>query len=142
MTRVEDLKRAPTNGGLLGWMKKRSNFGVFAGGRDKVPDARAGETADDVDELFHLAIQVGGIGIYQTDFERNRTRFSPELCAILGLPEGAELTFAQASRLFDERDQASVQASVEAAAISVDRGKWSGVHRIVRPDGAVRWVSI
>ena len=32
--------------------------------------------------------------------------------------------------------------SVEAADNSADEGKWSGVHRIVRPDGAVRWVSI
>ena len=32
--------------------------------------------------------------------------------------------------------------SVEAADNSANEGKWSGVHRIVRPDGAVRWVSI
>jgi PAS domain-containing protein len=52
------------------------------------------------------------------------------------------MTFAQASRLFDESDQAAVQASVEAASRSADRGKWSGVHRVRRTDGAVRWVSI
>jgi PAS domain S-box-containing protein len=31
---------------------------------------------------------------------------------------------------------------VEAASASTDQGKWSGVHRIVRPDGTIRWVSI
>ena len=95
-----------------------------------------------IDELLRLAVQVGGIGIYETDFEQNRTRFSPELCAILGLPPGTEMTYAEASRLFDERDRAAVNASVKAAASSTDEGKWSGVHRIVRADGAVRWVSI
>jgi PAS domain S-box-containing protein len=94
------------------------------------------------DELLRLAVQVGGIGIYETDFEQDRTRFSPELCAILGLRVGTEMTFADASRLFDERDRAAVIASVEAAGRSADEGKWSGVHRIVRPDGAIRWVSI
>ena len=94
------------------------------------------------DELLRLAVQVGGIGIYETDFEQNRTRFSPELCDILGLPAGTEMTDAEASRLFDERDRAAVNASVEAAGNSADEGKWSGLHRIVRTDGTVRWVSI
>jgi PAS domain S-box-containing protein len=94
------------------------------------------------DELLRLAIRVGGIGIYETDFERDRTRFSPELCGILGLPVGTEMTHAEASRLFDERDRPAVIAIVEAAANSADEGKWSGVHRIVRADGAIRWLSI
>jgi PAS domain S-box-containing protein len=94
------------------------------------------------EELLRLAVQVGGIGIYETDFEQSRTRFSPELCAILGVPTGTEMTYAEASRVFDERDRAAVNASLEAAGTSADQGKWSGVHRIVRPDGAVRWVSI
>src|SRR5215470_7605543 len=94
------------------------------------------------DELLRLAVQVGGIGIYETDFEQSRTRFSTELCAILGLPAETDMTYAEASRVFDERDRAAVSASVEAAGISSDRGRWSGVHRIVRPDGTIRWVSI
>jgi PAS domain S-box-containing protein len=94
------------------------------------------------DELLRLAVQVGGIGIYETDFEQSRTRFSPELCAILGVPAETDMPYAEASRVFDERDRAAVSASVEAAGSSADRGKWSGVHRIVRPDGAIRWVAI
>ncbi len=94
------------------------------------------------DELLRLAVQVGGIGIYETDFDENRARFSPELCDILGLPAGTEMTYADALALFDERDRAAVNASVEAASTSADEGKWSGLHRIVRTDGAVRWVSI
>lgn len=94
------------------------------------------------DELLRLAVQVGGIGIYDSDIEQNRTRFSPELCAILGLPPGAEMTYTEASRLFDARDRAVINAQVEAARKSADEGKWDGLHRIVRADGAVRWVAI
>jgi PAS domain S-box-containing protein len=94
------------------------------------------------DELLRLAVQVGGIGIYETDLEQGRTRFSPELCSILGLPNETEMTYAEASRVFDERDRASVKANVEAAVNSTDEGKWSGVFRILRPDGSIRWVSI
>jgi PAS domain S-box-containing protein len=92
--------------------------------------------------LLRLAVQVGGIGIYETDLEQSRTRFSPELCAILGVPAGTEMAYAEASRVFDERDRASVNASLEAAVNSADEGRWSGVHRILRPDGTIRWVSI
>jgi PAS domain S-box-containing protein len=92
--------------------------------------------------LVHLAIQAGGIGIYDTDFEQNRTRFSPELCAILGLAEGAQMTYAEASKLFHEDDRPSVTARVEAAGKSTNRGNWSGIHRVVRSDGTIRWVSI
>ena len=91
---------------------------------------------------MRLAVQVSGIGIYDTDFEKNRARFSPELCFILGLPPGTEMTYTEAGRLFDERDRAAVSASLEAARDSADEGKWSGVHRILRADGTVRWVSI
>src|SRR5687768_15759351 len=104
--------------------------------------ARTISATSESDELLRLAVQVGGIGIYETDFEENRTRFSPELCAILGLPAGTEMTYAAASRLFDKRDRAAVNASLEAAGNSADEGKWSGVHRIVRADGGIRWVSI
>jgi PAS domain S-box-containing protein len=124
-------------------MKAPRKFRVLDGGRDKSANTRArGGAALERDELLRLAVQVGGVGVFQTDFERDRTRFSPELCSILGLPVGTEMTFAQASRLFDVSDQAAVQASVETASRSADRGKWSGVHRVRRTDGAVRWVSI
>lgn len=94
------------------------------------------------DELLRLAVQVGGIGIYESDLEHNRTRFSPELCAILGLPLGTEMSYEDASKVFAERDRADVTAKVEAAASSTDKGKWWGVHQVLRPDGAIRWVSI
>lgn len=124
-------------------MQRRRDLGLLIGSKDKFVNAGIrGEAADDLDELLRLAVQVSGIGIFQTDFDRNWTRFSPELCAILGLPVGTEMTFTEASRLFDERDQAAVRASVDAAARSVERGRWSGLYRVVRADGAVRWVSI
>jgi PAS domain S-box-containing protein len=87
-------------------------------------------------------VRVGGIGIFETDFQRNRTRFSPELCAILGVPEGTEMPYVQACLLFDQRDRDDVRAKVEAADNPIDQGRWTGVHRVVRVDGAVRWVSI
>jgi len=93
-------------------------------------------------ELLQLAVRVGGIGIFESDLEQRRTRFSPELCSILGLPVGTQMTYEEASQLIHEGDRAAVMASVEAAArTSVNEGTWHIVHRIVRADGAIRWVS-
>ena len=104
--------------------------------------SRSGWAAAEANELLGLAVEVGGIGIYETDFESGRTRFSPELCHILGLAPGTEISHGEAFQLFDERDRGSVVAKVEAAARSGNKGKWSGVHRLLRVDGAVRWVFI
>jgi PAS domain S-box-containing protein len=106
------------------------------------PHLRAVWAPSESDELLRLAIQVGGIGIFESDLIQKRTRFSPELCAILGMPVGTEMPYEEASRLFDERDRAAVQANAEVAAKSADRGKWNGVYRVVHADGAARWVSV
>jgi len=97
-------------------------------------------TRDETDELLRLAVQVGGIGTFESDLERKRTRFSPELCGILGLPAGTEMSYEEASRLIDERDRDAVKASIEAA-IKSDKGRWSCEHRVVRADGAIRWIA-
>jgi PAS domain S-box-containing protein len=131
--------------GLLEGKARRSVNSVIAW---PVRSAIAGKraltiwTPDESRDLLHLAIQGGCIGIYDTDFGQNTTRFSPELCNILGLPPNSAMTYPEASRLFHEADREAVQANVESARHSTDEGKWSGVHRILRVDGVVRWVSI
>jgi PAS domain S-box-containing protein len=95
--------------------------------------------------LLPLAVEVGGIGIFETDLEEGRTRFSPELCAILGLPVGTEMSYVEASQLIDERDRATIQSNIEATRTTSDTrkwGRWSGVCRVVRADGKIRWVSV
>jgi PAS domain S-box-containing protein len=125
-------------------MKRNPNLRPLPGGATSkvLPHVRDRTDWGEANDLLQVAVRTGGIGVYVTDFEQGVTRLSPELCTILGLPAGTELSYAQASRLFDERDQAAVRVSVEAAVKSTPRGRWDGVHRVVRADGAVRWVSI
>jgi PAS domain S-box-containing protein len=93
-------------------------------------------------QLLPLAIEVGGIGIYETDLREGKTRFSPELCTMLGIPTGTEMPYEQAWQMIDERDRAAMRATVAAAEKSDARGKWSAVYRVRRSDGEVRWVSM
>src|SRR5262245_27386249 len=93
------------------------------------------------DELLRLAMEVGGIGVFETDLKQNRTHFSPELCAIIGLPPGTVMPSEDAWKFIHEADREAMRASVEAAAKSAQKGKWSGVHRVRRADGKILWVS-
>jgi PAS domain S-box-containing protein len=96
----------------------------------------------DSEEFLRLAIRVAGIGMLDTDLKRRRSRFSPELCEILGLPESMEMPYEAAMRLIDERDRARVEASVAAAADATENGNWRAVCRVLRSDGQIRWVSM
>ena len=70
---------------------------------------------EQADEQLRLAVQVGGIGVFESNLDRRRTRFSPELCTMLGLPVGTQMTYEEASRLIDG-----------AAFNPLDDGQWSG----------------
>ena len=106
-----------------------------------MPSLTSVRTSTQVDDLLHLAVEVGHIGIYETDFRTGRTRFSSELCTILGLPANVEMSRAEAIRLFHPDDRATVAADANAAC-ATDDGKWNGIYRMLRSDGAVRWVSV
>jgi hypothetical protein len=53
---------------------------VLAARETATVEAHAMWAPDVSDELLRLAVQVGGIGIYDTDLERQRTRFTGAVC--------------------------------------------------------------
>src|SRR5262252_1021805 len=57
------------------------------------------------EELLWLVIRAAGVGIFETDLKRQRTRFSKELCELLGLPSGTEMATAEAWQVVHERDR-------------------------------------
>ncbi len=84
------------------------------------------------------AQQIAHVGSWQWAVEADRIEWSDELYRIMGLEPGIELTFAAYRDLVHPDDR-------EAWAETVDRARHTGEsyvvdHRIVRPDGTVRWV--
>lgn len=90
--------------------------------------------------LLERAQQIGGVGTWVWDAETDRTHWSEELRHIYGLDdataaEGERDSFIQ---IVHPDDRAEVERKVQAAiddAIECDIE-----HRIVRPDGEVRWI--
>ena len=91
-------------------------------------------------KLLSLAIRVAGIGIVESDLTQKRTRFSPELCGLLRLPEGTEVPYEKAWEFVHEGDRARLRAIVDAAAKAAEQ--WSVTGRMVRADGSTLWTSM
>jgi PAS domain S-box-containing protein len=113
------------------------SFRVIPGGYDFLRSLSAhGGTR----EVLELAVELAGLGIFENDLQRKRTRYSPELCEMLGIPTEAELPYQENGRFVHEDDRQAMRAAIKAAANS--QGLWSGIYRLVRADGEVRWASI
>ena len=101
---------------------------------------RAEETSRQSDERLQRAAQAAGFGTYELDLTTGENFWSPELKAIFGLPPEAPAPMTGAGLYIHPLDRERV---LEALLRSYDprgTGDYETEHRIVRPDGAVRWV--
>ncbi len=108
-----------------------------------VTERKRTETAlQESEERLRLAAQAGQFGTYDYDFVANRLRWSPELKAIWGLrpddPCPSAEDFVHAGVHPDDR--ATVAKTLKESLSPQGSGMLRIEHRIVRPDGSVRWV--
>src|SRR5262245_66471018 len=103
------------------------------------PWSLVGTPGQSGEELLWLVIQAAGVGIFETDLKLRRTRFSPELCELLGLPHGTEMAIEEALQIVHERDRSRIRVNAKAAIDAADQGRWSGVNRGRRTDARSRW---
>ena len=90
------------------------------------------------DERLRLSLEAGGLGTWEWTLPTGRITWSSSLEAIHGLAPG---TFGGTLEAFEAavhpEDRERLRASVRAA---LERGEDRTEYRVVRPDGAVRWV--
>ncbi len=90
------------------------------------------------DEWLALAMDVGRIGVYQTDLVTGQVTSSPSIARMMGLPDHTEASSQEwLARIHpDDRERVTrlvASAMAEGHAVELD-------HRTVHPSGAVRWV--
>ena len=92
------------------------------------------------EERLRLANEAANIGTFDVDLETGQARHSPELCAILGVPPGTERDIHEGIKVVHPEDLALFMANFRRAHDPAGDGRLYSEHRIIRPDGEVRWL--
>jgi PAS domain S-box-containing protein len=90
------------------------------------------------EERLRLASEAAGFGVYAFDVTRQRAIWSLGLRRIVGIEGDGEVTFETAFSTMHPQDRERVCAEMDA--IMRRPGPYETEFRIMRPDGAVRWV--
>ena len=101
---------------------------------------KADQSRRESEERLLLAQQIGGIGSFEWNIEKDVSRWTPEWAALHGLsPEGFSGTQAAWKALIHPDDRSKTMSLVEAsfAASGPMQGEW----RVVWPDGSVHWLA-
>jgi PAS domain S-box-containing protein len=98
---------------------------------------------------FRLAAHAAGLGTFEFVFATGRTYLSPRLLEIFGLPGDTEVPHdlgpSQPDWLLGKihvEDRQRVAEKIEATVEPHGSGEFHDEHRIVRPDGSIRWVAV
>lgn len=114
--------------------------GAIAFGIDITERKRAETALRESRESLIKAQRIGRLGNWEWDMENNTLNWSEELYQIFGVdPESFALTYENIASMVHPGDQDINQQKVNALFTSTEPVSWE--LRIVRPDGAVRWVN-
>ena len=104
------------------------------------PDlSQLAETLRQTEERLQLALESGGMGIWQVDLPTGQSTWWPGMDRLHGLPDGAEPLHGQNYyEVVDPRDRERLRAAITE---SIERTGWHRIeYRVVWPDGGVRWL--
>jgi two-component system, cell cycle sensor histidine kinase and response regulator CckA len=91
-------------------------------------------------EQLRWAVKGAGVGVWQWEVASDRVSWSLEMGLLFGVPESAfPKNVAEYAVLLHPDDRESVQKAIESA-IATRLQSFSIEHRILNPDGSVRWV--
>jgi two-component system, cell cycle sensor histidine kinase and response regulator CckA len=115
-------------------------IGTLSSGSDITDRHRSAEALRLAEERMRYALDTTGVGIWDMDIATGIVRWSETLELQYGLQPG---TFRQTYEAFVEQihpdDRASALEAIQSAMAS--GSDFSILHRVIRPDGSVRWHS-
>lgn len=141
-------KRYRRKDGRIIWANRTGSVVSDANGRplfgvaiiEEITERKAAEERlRQSEERLRLALAGGGMGIWESQIATNHSLWSPEAYALFGLPPGVEITNELFNGLVHPDDLPGLQAAISTlVATGSDQ---CGEFRIIRPDGAVRWLA-
>jgi PAS domain S-box-containing protein len=128
------------------------NHGNLAGGADgrcALTERRTVERRRHVSDFRHrdfrvrAATQAAGVGVYDLDWATGSYYCSPELKVIAGLADDSgEFSMDQLTQMLHPDDREWAVRKMEASLDPEGNGQFENEHRLVRPDGTIRWVKV
>jgi PAS domain S-box-containing protein len=114
--------------------------GIVASYHDISQAVRTEQSLEQHREFLERAQQVAQIGSWVAELDgSDRLSWSTETYRILGVPAGGSATRSKALAMFVHPDDRELVRQASEKAIRLRRG-YEIEHRIVRADGAIRWV--
>jgi PAS domain S-box-containing protein len=95
----------------------------------------------DSEERLRMANEAAGIGTFDIDMIAGKTRYSPQLCALAGLPPEAETSVDELLAFLHPDDREQALAEFETASRPGSDGVFGSEMRIITPDAGTRWVA-
>jgi PAS domain S-box-containing protein len=94
-------------------------------------------------EMLRLALDAADQGAWGYDIAADRPIWDEKTFALFGLARGSPLSYARVvNEIIHPQDRERVDAAVRAAMDPAGDGRYDVEHRVIHPDGEVRWLSV
>ncbi|MBL8824687.1 MAG: PAS domain S-box protein [Planctomycetia bacterium] len=109
--------------------------------RDTTERSRSEAALRESEEWLRLTNESASIGTYDIDLITGKARYSPVMCGILGIPGGTVYHRSEAMKFFHPEDMDKMVKLIQSSEEPGSDGAIHSEHRIIRPNGEVRWLA-
>ncbi|WHZ27503.1 MAG: diguanylate cyclase/phosphodiesterase (GGDEF & EAL domains) with PAS/PAC sensor(s) [Nitrospira sp.] len=103
---------------------------------------QAEQALRDSETRLNLAVQTGQVGFFELDHRTDSLCWSPILRDICGIGLDEPASWQRYFELVHADDRVRIISTVQRARDATDNGRYEVEHRLVRPDGGVRHISL
>lgn len=94
------------------------------------------------EERLEMGMALAGFGTFDINMVTGQAVLSPQLCAIIGMKFDPPTPVEMLPNVVHPEDREQADARHQACYDPAGPGQFSMEHRIIRPDGTVRWVHV